>query len=143
MIEKYLRISGWIGIGVMFLAAILALRNSWGITHPIYRLAQRGDLSFYPYFALVGFVGLFFILIGGLLTIPRYFRLVSMIVSSIYIISFFGLIPNLYIIANAFHGHRFFYLLSELSFIPIGLAGIIQGLILKRIENIRPSVDRT
>ena len=85
--KTLLKVIAWTGLGLMTLGAILAFIESWALF-----LAEPGEigLTFLSIKAIFfGIPGVVFMLVGGLISKPRYFWLGSIIVGSFYIISLF------------------------------------------------------
>jgi len=123
-----LKIFTWIGLGIMIFGAIISFSTSWTMVTDPGRIGVDFGHGIAVLFALLG---LFFMLIGGLISRPRYFWLGSIIVGSFYIISFFEFYQSW---PGRIHDNQIGILLSELgmSVLP-GLVAIIEGAWLKRI----------
>ncbi|MFC1865371.1 hypothetical protein ACFLYB_01490 [Chloroflexota bacterium] len=120
-------IIAWIGIGIVTFGAMISFWTSWVMVMDSYRIGVDWGHTFG---LLFGVLGLVFMLIGGLISKPRYFWLASIIVGSFYIISFFDIYQGL---SSRLHDNQIDLLLIELaiSVLP-GLVAILEGIWLRR-----------
>jgi len=140
--RTFLKVIAWIGIGIFALGTIVAFIQSWTMTFP--EPGFRGGVNFGHLIALfLAIIGLALMLIGGIIAKPKYFWFGSIIVSCLYIISFFPVVPELvHQIRSGQLSYRFSdgtwmrYLLTLIG-VPLipGLIGIVEGITLKCVEN--------
>jgi hypothetical protein len=128
-----LKVVAWFGLAIVFLIVLYA---SWGLVE-VMRPSFRGGVDLFPLVYAVSFVGLPFILIGGLLPKPRYFWLGAIIVGVIYILSL-----SIYIAIVL--GRFSFDLISGILLLP-GLIIIGEGilLILLRYSDVKHESKRS
>jgi hypothetical protein len=136
----FLKVIAWTGFGIFSLGTFIALMQtlSYHVQPPT---PYGGGVDFGHTIAFVlAVIGIPLMLIGGLLARPRYFWLVSIVVSSLYVISFHFFIVNLvfeirhtewdYLIQT---GWLYTLLWRNLGpFIP-GIVGVAEGIIIWRI----------
>ncbi len=125
--KKFLNILAWSGIVLFTVGAIIAFSESWTIT---FTSTQVGVAFGYLFALFFGIAGLVLIIIGGVISKPKYFWIGCIIAGLFYIISFFSFyieFPN--------YSH-IKYLLQEIgiSILP-GLIAIIEGVWLRRLES--------
>jgi len=128
--KTFPKIIAWIGVGIVALGAIISFSESWIIatTDP----GRIGVAFGYMFAVFCSVLGLVFMLIGGLISRPRYFWLASIIVGSFYIISFFEVYLNW---PGRIQDNQIDSMFYELGFSVLpGLVAIIEGVWLKRIE---------
>jgi len=139
--KTFLKVISWIGVGIVSLGVIIAFIQSWTMTFP--EPGFLGGVNWgHPFALLLAIIGLPLMLVGGLIAKPRHFWLVSIIVSSLYIVSFFPVVPELVhqvrsgqLAWRISHGTWVGFLLQLVGApLILGLVGISEGIFIKRIE---------
>lgn len=126
--NTFFKLITWLGIVMFILGTIISFYSSWELL-----AAEPGEIGvdFGHWFAIIlGIPGIVFMIIGGILSKPDKFWLVSIIAGLFYIASFFEI--YLYFPFRIRDG-QIETLIGEIliSIIP-GLAAIIEGVWLKR-----------
>ncbi|MFZ7101026.1 MAG: hypothetical protein ACOWWO_00010 [Peptococcaceae bacterium] len=124
--NTFFKFIAWLGIVLFTSGAIIAFYSSWELL-----LAEPGEIGVlfgYMFAMWFGIPGIVMMIIGGLISKPKYFWLASIITGSFYIISFF------YAYINIFES-RFISIIEMLSISALpGLLSVIMGIQLKRDE---------
>jgi hypothetical protein len=126
----FFKIVSWLGIVIVTIGAIISFITSW---IDIWSSIQTG-VNFGHYLASIfGIAGLILIIIGGIISKPKYFWLTSVIVGSFYIISFFSLYLDF---PDRIHYKQIGYILDKLARTVLpGMIIIIEGIWLKKTAN--------
>ncbi|MFZ7101025.1 MAG: hypothetical protein ACOWWO_00005 [Peptococcaceae bacterium] len=117
----------WVGAVLLFIGAIISFYSSWQLM-----LAEPGEIGvgFGHWFAIIfGLPGIVLMIIGGLISKPKYFWFASVTAGLFYIISFFSMYSQ-------FPESRIEYILRTLSFsfLP-GLIPVFMGWQLKKASD--------
>jgi len=124
--KTFQKITAWTGLGIVAIGATISFYSSWIIAlDPNWIGVDYGHM----FGLLLSIIGLLFMLIGGLLSKPKYFWIGSIIVGCFYIVSFFSMYQYW---PTRIDDNQIDFLLSEMaiSFLP-GLVAIIEGMWLK------------
>ena len=138
--KTFLKVIAWIGFGIFSSSTIVSFSALiFGV----------GGVDFTHAFAfLLAIIGVPLMLLGGLITRPKYFWLASITVSSLFVISFYFSIVNLvfdirhtewdYLTRN---GWLFTVIWRRMMFFIPGIAGIVEGILIRQIETkVKPGV---
>ncbi len=122
---RALKIISWVGVGIIALGTPLAFSCS----ESLMSIGPRGaGVAWWGFTWILGGVGTALLSAGGLISKPRFLPLGAIVIGLVYISSFYGLL--LYSLENG----------TILGFIPVllpGLACIIVGIVMQRVENKR------
>ena len=130
--KTFLKVIAWIGAGLVALGMVVAfLALIFGV----------GGVDFaHPIAIILAIVGMPMMLVGGLITRPGNFWLVSIIVSALYVIAFSPLIEDL--VSKIQHTERdwlfnngwlFQQVLQDIGPLILGLIGVGEGILIRRI----------
>ena len=138
----FFKIIAWIGFGIFSLGVIVGLTTTSGYwVNPPTQYGGGVDFG-HPFAIILALIGIPFMLIGGLPGRPKCFWLGCIIMGSLYILVFLPFIED--IVSKIQHteqewlfknGWIFRNALQELGPIILGLIGVVEGVLLKRIEN--------
>jgi hypothetical protein len=133
--KALLKIIAWTGAGLIAVAVI------WSFLLPVFSPQYEHDVPMMPFawvlIILFDIVGLPLILIGGWIIKPHHFGFACIIIGSLYLASFYWLVPTAINIVN--QGGMVFSsigLFIGMAIIP-GLLILFEGVILKVIEKHR------
>jgi phosphatidylglycerophosphate synthase len=127
--KTFLKSLAWIGIALFAFGLSLSFYTSWIIAMDPHSVGVSWGHMFG---LLFGVLGLIFMLIGGLLSKPRYLWLVSIIVGLLYFVSFFSIYQEL---PTRIRDNQIGTLFADLaiSILP-GLVAICEGIWLRITE---------
>jgi len=84
----FLKVISWLGSGITLSGAVIAFRESWII------YSEHGKIGVamgYLPAVWLGILGILLMLVGGLLSSPRFFWIACIAIGLLYIVSFFAI----------------------------------------------------
>lgn len=138
--KTFLKVIAWVGFGIVLLGVIIAFIQSWVVWFP--EPGFQGGLNLgHPIAMFLAIIGVPLMLVGGIITKPKRFWLLSLIVGSLYIIAFIPSVQNLvfylkhtdpdYLMQK---GRLFTLIWDNLGPLIPGIIGIAGGILIWRIE---------
>ena len=137
----FLKIIAWVGFGIFSLGTVIALMQTVSyMVHP--PGPYSGGVNFgHPIAFTLAIIGIPLMLIGGLLARPKYFWLVSIIVSSFYIVAFLPSIEDFVSKIQQTEREWLFrqgwilrVALQDIGPLVLGVIGVVEGVLVRRTE---------
>jgi hypothetical protein len=136
--NTFFKFIAWLGIILLVIGAIISFYSSWQIM-----TAEPGEIGvdFGHWFAILfGIPGIVMMIIGGIISKPKNFWLVSIVSGLFYIISFFQIYVGF---PYRMRAGQIGFMLVEISFsILPGLIPVIMGIQLRKDEKRRQNTQQ-